>query len=69
MLARGSRLTKERELCCGCSQDAQNGQTSHLPYHGGYFTLPPRVCQDRLFALGHALSHATPQQATIYCLY
>jgi len=44
------------------AQDAQKVQTSHPPNPGGYFTLPPRVCQDRLFALGRALSQATPQR-------
>ena len=45
-------------------QDAQKGQTSHPPNPGCYFTLPPRVCQDRLFALGRALSQARLQRAT-----
>jgi hypothetical protein len=31
-------------------QDAQKDQTSHPPNPGGYFTRPPRVCQDSLFA-------------------
>ena len=30
------------------TQDAQKGQTSHPPNPGGYFTRPPRVCQDSL---------------------
>jgi hypothetical protein len=29
-------------------QDAQKGQISHPPTPGGYFTRPPRVCQDSL---------------------
>ena len=50
----------------GILQDAQKGQTSYLPNPGDYFTLPPRVCQDRLFALGRALSQARPQRAITF---
>ena len=35
-------------------QDAQKGQTSHLPNPGSYCTRPPRVCQDSLFTQGRA---------------
>src|SRR4249920_1510803 len=47
------------------TQDAQKGQTSHPPSPGGYFTRPPRVCQDSLFAQGRALPQARPQRAII----
>src|SRR2546422_5211114 len=47
-------------------QDAQKGQTFHPPSPGGYFTHPPCVCQDRLFTLGRALSHARPQRVNKY---
>src|SRR5712692_915134 len=43
-------------------QDTQNGQTSHPPNPGGYFTRPPRVCQDSLFAQERAFSQARPQR-------
>ena len=42
-------------------QDAQKGQTSHPPNPGGYFTRPPRVFQDSLFAQGRAFPQAKPQ--------
>ncbi len=41
-MARTSRTTEEH------AQDAQKGQISHPPTPGGYFTRPPRVCQDSL---------------------
>jgi len=43
-------------------QDAQKVQTSYPPNPGGYFTRPPLVCQDSLFAQGRALAQARPQR-------
>jgi len=43
------------------TQDAQKGQTSYPPNPGGYFTQPPCVCRDSIFAQGRALSRAKPQ--------
>ncbi len=41
-------------------QVVPKGQTSHLAHPSGYFTLPPRVCQDSLFAQGRALPQSRP---------
>jgi len=44
-------------------QDAQKARLLILPPQAVISPAPSRVCQDRLFALGHALSPARPQQA------
>ena len=47
-------------------QDAQKDQTSYPPNPGGYFTLPPRGCQDSLFAQGRALSQEGCSELSLY---
>jgi len=49
-------------------QDAQKVQTSHPPNPGCYFTHPPRVCQDSLFALGRALPKQGHRRAILFYL-
>jgi len=49
------------------SQAVQKGQISHPPNPGSYFTRPPWVCQDSLFAQRRGVPRARPQQATGDC--
>ena len=57
----GEKLSDEASVRRTVPQDAQKGQASHPPNPGGYFTHPPRVCQDSLFAQRRTLSQARPQ--------
>ncbi len=66
MYLRGDRFEDECYLQIAgrliVSQDAQKGLCFHPPDPGGYFTRPPGVCEDSLFAQGRALSQARPQR-------